>query len=76
MATEMTSRPVTTGGQVLFGLGIGAAAMLLKLYVPTPIPAYLAVLIMNTFVQSIDRLWQPRVFGRRRWRPLAGRVRR
>jgi electron transport complex protein RnfD len=28
LATEMTSRPVTSGGQVLFGLGAGAAAML------------------------------------------------
>lgn len=64
-ATEMTSRPVTVGGQVIFGIGCGGLAMLMKLYVPTPIPAYVAVLIMNTFTPSIDTLWKPRVFGQR-----------
>ena len=67
LATEMTCRPVTTGGQVLFGIGVGTLAMLLRLYTAVPVPAYVAVLIMNTFTQSIDRLWRPRVFGSRRW---------
>lgn len=67
LATEMTCRPVTTGGQVLFGVGVGSLAMLLRLYTAVPVPAYVAVLVMNTFTQSIDRLWRPRVFGRPRW---------
>ena len=67
LATEMTCRPVTTGGQVLFGVGVGSLAMLLRLYTAVPLPAYVAVLVMNTFTQSIDRLWRPRVFGHRRW---------
>jgi len=75
-ATEMTSRPVTTGGQVIFGLGCGAGAMLLQLYTGVPIPAYMAVLAMNTLTPVIDAAWRPRVFGRRRfaflWR-LVGR---
>ncbi len=66
LATEMTTRPVTTGGQVLFGLAAGAGAMLLRLYVDTPIPAYLAVLLMNTFVPAIDAFWRPRPFGMRK----------
>lgn len=65
LATEMTSRPVTRGGQALFGVGCGAAAMMLKLYVDTPIPAYLAVLAMNTLTPTIDAIWRPRVFGQR-----------
>jgi electron transport complex protein RnfD len=65
LATEMTSRPVTTGGQVIFGLACGTLAMLLKLYVDLPLPAYMAVLILNTFVPTIDAIWLPRVFGRR-----------
>jgi len=71
LATEMTSRPVTTGGQVIFGLGCGAIAMLLRLYLEAPIPSYMAVLAMNTFVPTIDTLWRPRVLGRPffwRWR--------
>jgi electron transport complex protein RnfD len=66
LATEMTSRPVTTGGQVVFALGCGAGAMLLKLYTGVPIPAYMAVLAMNTLTPVIDAVWRPRVFGRRR----------
>jgi Na+-translocating ferredoxin:NAD+ oxidoreductase RnfD subunit len=67
LAPEMTSPPVTSGGQVLFGLGAGAAAMLLRLYVDTPVPAYIAVLLMNTFTPLIDRIWRPRVLGMRRF---------
>lgn len=66
LAPEMTSRPVTSGGQVLFGLGAGATAMLLRLYVDTPVPAYVAVLLMNTFTPAIDWIWRPRVLGMRR----------
>ena len=65
LATEMTSRPVTTGGQVIFGLGCGAAAMLLRIYTAIPIPAYIAVLAMNTLTPTIDALWRPRVLGQR-----------
>ena len=65
LATEMTSSPVTTGGQIIFGLGCGAVAMLIKLYLDTPIPAYLAVLAMNTLTPTIDAMWRPRLFGQR-----------
>ena len=65
LATEMTSRPVTTGGQVIFGIGCGAGAMLLKLYLDTPIPAYIAILVMNTLTPAIDLIWRPRVFGQK-----------
>jgi len=65
LATEMTSRPVTAGGQLLFGVGCGVVAMLLKLYVNVPIPCYMGVLAMNTLTPTIDRIWRPRVFGMR-----------
>jgi electron transport complex protein RnfD len=66
LATEMTSRPVTSGAQALFGVGCGSLAMLLQMYTPIAIPCYMAVLIMNTFTPVIDHLWRPRVLGRRR----------
>ncbi len=66
LATEMTSRPVTTGGQIIFGAGCGALAMGMQLYMDNPIPAYLAVLAMNTFTPAIESLWRPRVLGRKR----------
>jgi electron transport complex protein RnfD len=67
LATEMTSRPVTAGGQTLFGLGCGVLAMGLQLYTDLPIPGYMAVLAMNTVAPTIDRFWRPRVFGMRRF---------
>ncbi len=72
LAPEMTSRPVTTGGQVVFGLSAGALAMILQMYSPYPIPAYMAVLVMNTFTPLIDALWRPRVLGQKRLRFLRG----
>lgn len=73
LATEMTSRPVTTGGQVIFGLGAGLIAMLLQLYYDTAIPAYLAVLAMNTLTPTIDAIWLPRVFGQKHFEWLRRR---
>jgi electron transport complex protein RnfD len=64
LATEMTSRPVTAGGQALFGAGCGILAMLLKLYLAAPIPCYLAVLGMNTFTPLIDAVFTRRGHGR------------
>jgi len=58
-ATEMTSRPITTGGQVIFAMGCGLIGMVLKLYVDMPIPFYAAVLIMNTFSLRLDSIWHP-----------------
>jgi electron transport complex protein RnfD len=70
LATEMTSRPVTSGGQIVFGIGCGALAMGLQLYTTIGIAAFMAVLAMNTLTPAIDALWRPRVFGRRRFESL------
>ena len=70
LATEMTTRPITMKGQVLYGAGIGVLAMLLRLYTRFPLPCYMAVLVMNTFSLTIDRLWRPRAFGVTRWAAL------
>jgi len=68
LATEMTSRPVTTGGQVVFGIGCGVLAMLLKLYWGIPIPCYSAVLVMNTLTPAIESVRFKRVLGQKsRW---------
>ena len=73
LATEMTSCPVTTGGQVIFGVGCGMIAMLLKLYYDTAIPAYIAVLAMNTLTPTIEAIWRPRVFGQKHFEWLRRR---
>lgn len=68
LAGEMTSRPVTAPAQAVFGLLCGAGAILLRLYLPLPIPAYAAVLICNTLTPLLDAAIRPRMFGRKRKR--------
>ena len=54
-----------------FAVGCGTLGMLIHLYAAVPVPFYMAVLILNTFVPTIDALWRPRVLGRKlfwRWR--------
>jgi len=67
LASEMTTRPVTPRGQVLFGVGCGALGMLLRLYTALPIPCYIAILAMNWTVPFLERFTRPRVLGAPRW---------
>jgi electron transport complex protein RnfD len=67
LATEMTSRPVTHRGQLLFGIGIGAVGMLLRLYTRVPLPFFLAVLVMNFCTPLLERFTRPRVVGMPAW---------
>jgi len=66
MLTEMTSRPITTGGQVIYAILAGAGAMFLTVCTPVEIPAYLAILGANTLTPVIDSLCRPRVFSKRK----------
>ncbi|MFW6146163.1 MAG: RnfABCDGE type electron transport complex subunit D [Planctomycetota bacterium] len=67
LASEMTTRPVTPRGQILFGLACGAGGMLLRLYTDVPSPIYLAILVMNTFTPLLERVTRPRVLGTAPW---------
>ena len=62
---DMTSRPITTRGQVVFAAGAGSLTMIFRLYTPMAIPCYGAILVMNSLTSTIDRLTRPR--GRRSW---------
>ncbi len=64
-AGEMTSRPVTAPAQAVFGLLCGAGAILLRLYMTIPIPAYAAVLICNTLTPLLDAAIRPWAFVRK-----------
>ncbi|MDP6544809.1 MAG: RnfABCDGE type electron transport complex subunit D [Phycisphaerae bacterium] len=65
LATEMTCRPTTTGGQILFGICCGILAMCLRMFLKVQFSCFMAVLAMNTFTPTIDALWRPRVLGRK-----------
>ena len=63
LAGDMTSRPITTRGQVVFAAGAGFLTIIFRLYTPMAIPCYAAILVMNSLTSTIDRLTRPR--GRR-----------
>ncbi len=61
--TDIVASPLTTRGQLVFGLGIGVMTIILRLYAGTTGSAYWAILIMNTFVPIIDQRTKRRVYG-------------
>jgi electron transport complex protein RnfD len=63
MATDMVTSPTTNVGCWIFGFGIGALVVLIRLWGGLPEGVMYAILLMNAMVPFIDRATQPRVFG-------------
>jgi electron transport complex protein RnfD len=63
MATDMVTSPVTNRGAWIFGAGIGALVVLIRLWGGLPEGVMYAILLMNALVPFIDRATRPRVFG-------------
>ena len=63
MATDMVTSPTTKNGAWLFGFGIGALVVLIRLWGGLPEGVMYAILLMNAMVPFINRATQPRVFG-------------
>lgn len=63
MATDMVTSPLTSKGQVIFGVGCGVLVAVIRLWGGYPEGVCYSILIMNTFTWLIDRLTQPKVFG-------------
>ncbi len=63
MATDMVTSPMTSRGQIVFGMGCGLLTVVIRLYGGYPEGVCYAILIMNTFVPLIDRTTRPRVLG-------------
>ena len=63
MATDWVTSPITSKGEVIFGIAIGILVMLFrKAFGPTEGVAF-SILIMNAFVPLIDRLTRRPKFG-------------
>ena len=65
MATDLVTSPVTNGGRWIFGAGIGALVVLIRVWGGLAEGVMYAILIMNALVPFINRATQPRVFGTR-----------
>ena len=63
MATDMVTSPTTPKGAWIYGAGIGALVVLIRLWGGLPEGVMYAILLMNAFVPFINRVTQPRLFG-------------
>jgi electron transport complex protein RnfD len=63
IATDPVTSPVTAAGKWIFGIGIGALVMLLRLFSGYPEGVMFAVLLMNALTPLINRWTIPRPFG-------------
>ena len=63
MATDMVTSPTTPKGAWIYGVGIGALVVVIRLWGGLPEGVMYAILLMNSVVPSINRATQPRLFG-------------
>ena len=63
MATDLVTSPVTARGRWIFGAGIGALVVLIRVWGGLPEGVMYAILLMNALVPFIDRVTQPKPFG-------------
>lgn len=63
MATDYSTSPMTVKGGVIFGIGIGAITMCIRLWGAYPEGMSFAILIMNAVVPLINKYVKPKRFG-------------
>jgi electron transport complex protein RnfD len=63
MATDLVTSPVTNKGCWIFGAGIGALIVIIRLWGGLPEGVMYAILLMNALVPYLNQWTQPRVFG-------------
>ena len=63
MATDMVTTPLSSKGQIIFGIGCGFLTFLIRFYGSFPEGVSLAIVLMNMAVPLIDRFSKTRVFG-------------
>ncbi|MCC6782171.1 MAG: RnfABCDGE type electron transport complex subunit D [Planctomycetes bacterium] len=66
MATDPVSSPVTPRGAWSFGVGIGVLVVLIRTWGGLQEGVMYAILLMNAATPLIERVAQPRAFGRRK----------
>ena len=63
MATDYSTSPVTTKGQVIFAIGIGFITMVIRSFCNYPEGMSFAILLMNILTPHIDSLTITKPFG-------------
>lgn len=63
MATDYSTSPMTGKGMLIYGVGIGAITMLIRLWGAYPEGMSFAIIIMNAVVPLINKYVKPKRFG-------------
>lgn len=63
MATDYTTSPMTDKGKIIFGIGCGLIATIIRLYGGYPEGVSYSILLMNLLVPLIDRFCRQKKFG-------------
>lgn len=63
MATDYSTSPLNTKGKIVFGIGCGLLASVMRLFTKMPEGVSFAILLMNLLVPHIERLTAPKPFG-------------
>jgi Na+-translocating ferredoxin:NAD+ oxidoreductase subunit D len=63
IATDPVSSPLTPRGKLIFGVGVGALIMILRIFSGYPEGVMFAVLLMNALTPLINRWTIPQPFG-------------
>ena len=66
MATDYVTRPITVGGQYLFGIFLGIMTGILRFFGPGAEGVSYAIIIGNLLVPLMERITKPKPFGYRK----------
>lgn len=56
MATDPITTPITSNGQITFGILLGILTVLIRFFLPYPEGVCISILIMNAFVPILDKI--------------------
>ncbi len=71
MATDYTTSPMTTKGQLIFGVGCGVLTYTIRTWAAFPEGLTYAILLMNLCVPLLDRYFKPTVYGTSKQKEVA-----
>lgn len=63
MATDYTTSPMTSKGQIIFGIGCGILTYTIRTWADFPEGVTYAIILMNLTVPLLDRYCKPTVYG-------------
>ncbi len=64
MATDYVTSPMTGKGMIIYGTGIGALTVIIRVFGAYPEGVSFAILIMNAFVPLLNAYVKPKPFGK------------